>query len=250
MAHKDSRAAVVRRSPARLAERTAACLLVALLASAASTEAQARDRSAYVELGGGLLWLNDMNYGFEAIGLDDFATIQHKTGYDFSGAAGYDFGMFRAELELGHKRAAVKQVDINGVVVGSPTDLELDASGHTSVTSAMLNLMLDVGRDDGLSGSIGGGFGWANAHNETRGPMLSSDVEDSQSTMAFQLIAAARYPISRTIDAGIKYRYFQTRGNLDFDGRVKSTGGPFRISDGRWSSHSLLLTLAINFNGR
>ena len=64
----------------------------------------------------------------------------------------------------------------------------------------MANALVDFGDEDGFSFYAGGGFGRAKV----------KAFGDSDSAWAWQLIAGARYAISRNIDLGLKYRYFQT----------------------------------------
>ena len=72
--------------------------------------------------------------------------------------------MIRAELDLGYKHAGVNEVvlgDIGGLLCNSPDDCILDADGDASVLSAMGNLLLDFGDNNGLSGYVGAGVGMA-----------------------------------------------------------------------------------------
>src|SRR5687768_1433881 len=90
----------------------AATALATGLAAMASP-AVARDRSAYVGLEAGALFVKDTDVDLTIIDDDDeiFADdfgIEHKMGIDGDLIAGYDFGMFRAEAELGYKRSEHK----------------------------------------------------------------------------------------------------------------------------------------------
>jgi opacity protein-like surface antigen len=165
-------------------------------------------------------------------------------GYDVDAIAGYDFGMFRLEAELGYKRAKADELQVDqglidliedetGEII---TDDDVDIGGSVKVLSLMGNGLLDFG-GDGLGFYAGGGFGRAKV----------KAFGESDSAWAMQLIAGVRTAISDNIDAGLKYRYFRT-GKLDFESDLPFDGGNvFAGSNDRFSSHSLLASLIFNF---
>ena len=210
--------------------------------------------------------------------------VDYKNGYDIDAIAGYDFGMFRVEGELGYKRAKLDKFEVDSGFVtslntalnlpsgagdpGTPGDPALvasdfDLNGHISVLSAMVNALVDFGNEDGVSFYAGGGFGRARAKT----------LGESDSAWAYQLIAGLRYAISPSIDLGLKYRYFRT-GRLDFsdDSGVGINGNPNTVTvatdagpvdivqttnataftdfEQKFRSHSLLASLIFNFGAR
>ena len=235
-------------------------LLAAAAAAAFATPAMARDGSGYVGLEGGALFPKSQHVNATVdftnplvtdIGDTRVATIKNKTGYDVDLIGGYDFGMFRLEGELGYKRSSLKSARFNDAFLTSFnngagtafTGGEFDLGGHTSVVSGMVNALLDFGADNGISGSVGGGFGRARV----------KELGDSDSAWAWQLIAGVRAPISDNIDVGLKYRYFRT-GRLNFDDSFGFTGvgtgsGGTAFFDTRdhFASHSILASLIYNF---
>ena len=108
-----------------------------------ATPAAARDRSAYFGLEAGGLFVTDTDVETNNQQLTGSFSIDHKMGIDGDMIAGYDFGMFRAEAELGYKRSEHKDYDTGTVSV--------DADGRSSVYSLMANAMIDVGQDEGIS---------------------------------------------------------------------------------------------------
>src|SRR3546814_5475750 len=60
------------------------------------------------------------------------------------GVIGYDFGAFRAEAEVGYRRATIDHFSLDGVRAGTKS--------NNSALSFMLNGLLDFGPDDGLQG--------------------------------------------------------------------------------------------------
>jgi opacity protein-like surface antigen len=238
-------------------------LLAATAAAAiAATPALANDGSPYIGLEAGVTWPKsqhiDAAVDFTDPATPDIligraATVKHKMGYDVDGIFGYDFGMFRLEGELGYKHSKLKNARFDPAFItafntGAGTTFigdEFDLRGKTTVLSGMVNALLDFGGNGSFGGSIGGGVGYARV----------KELGDSDSAIAWQLLAGVRTAVSPNVDVGLKYRYFRT-GRLNFDdafvftgvGEGGSGGTAFFESRDHYSSHSLLLSLIYNFN--
>ena len=217
---------------------------VALASTALATPAFAKKDSWYVGVGAGVMLVEDLDLDIN--GSNGAATIDHDTGYDLEGVVGYDFGGFRAEVEVAYRLAAAEGItasapgipaSVNGA--GAATG-NFDTNGEVNALSFMLNGLLDFGDDDGLQGFVGGGVGVARTDvtNVFAGPWL----DDSDTGFAWQAIAGVRAPLSDSWDVGLKYRFF----NADSVGLVDQRG--FDV-DTRFRSHSLLGTLTYNFGG-
>jgi len=278
-------------------------LLAAVAALAIAAPATAKDGSIYVGIEGGIMKPKDLDGGafvnilqtfnptspsprtrFDPLNFrpqatfDDGFTPRLGRGYDIDAILGYDFGFLRLEGELGYKKANRKGFDaseddllkyVNGALnrpEGFPrplpplTDDDFeDLDGKITFRTTMINALVDLGNEDGLSFYAGGGGGrvWAAALN------------DKDKAFAYQLIAGARYAVSRNIDLGLKYRHFRT-GRLNFEGGPVGvvgndrilTGGQFpnfvditlsRSAEifpefgGKYRTHSLLASLTFNF---
>jgi opacity protein-like surface antigen len=270
-------------------------LLAASAATVLAAPAAARDGRAYVGIEGGLLiprpqtsdaqvvyTTTDIS-GIPAPGpagftFEDAYDQHYRRGIDVDALAGFDFGAFRLEGELGWKRARLKETEIDpGFLARLNADLnrpsvegfpgldalpagDFDFSDRVNIISAMANALVDIGPRDGVSVYGGAGFGraWARFHG------------DRDTAWAWQLIAGARYPVRPNIEIGLKYRYFRTR-QLDFaDDRAFAAEGNgrrfvdrfgvtvrgdsrttnaavFNSSTTRFRSHSLLASLTFNF---
>jgi opacity protein-like surface antigen len=209
-------------------------IAMALASTALATPAVARDNSWYVGVEGGLMIVEDgdfdSTYMLGSITRNQAVSFDHKVGVDLDLIGGYDFGSVRAEAEAGYKRATVDTID-QGTKSGQ------EADGNVRVYSAMANLLLDFGDDDGMSGYIGGGIGLANVRYDL--DFKGDSGRDNDRSMAFQGIAGVRYPVGTNVEVGVKYRYFvapKLNYNLDF-GSLK----------GSFKSHSLLASLIFNF---
>ncbi|MGI8706545.1 MAG: outer membrane protein, partial [Sphingomicrobium sp.] len=170
--------------------------------------------------------------------------LDYKTGFDIDAIAGYDFGMFRLEGELGYKRAKIDEIELDQGFVNDYEDatgvnlsnVDFDIDGSTKVTSAMVNALVDVDAG-GMALYAGGGIGRA----------WVKMLGDRDSAWAYQFIAGARAPVTNTIDVGIKYRYFRTAG-LNFSNDRNFTDADVLLAnDSKFSSHSLLASLIFNF---
>ncbi len=272
-------------------------LLAATAAAAVvATPAMARDGSVYVGIEGGILFPKDNDADVFAdftttqvpgtpaaiVPLDtdfeDAFGIDYKRGIDVDAIIGYDFGMFRLEGEIGYKKSKVNDFEIDDSDIaainlalnrpsgagdpGAPgfaaiSSDDFDLNGNIKVWSAMVNGLVDFGNEDGLSFYVGGGAGRAKA----------KAFGDSDSAWAFQGIVGARYAVSRNIDLGLKYRYFQT-GKLNFSEDPIAVNGNgdavvvgttpvvtttnavlFPDFEQKFRSHSLLASLSFNFGG-
>ena len=260
-------------------------LLAAVAALSVSSPALARDGAPYVGIEGGFLLPRDL----DGDAMVDFTTgpavpagpadfdgdfdADLRRGWDVDVIAGYDFGGFRVEGELGWKRAKREGFEpsasfIQALNVGlnrpsaSPDpgapglaglnigDFE-DLDGKMTVRSAMINLLADLGTDGGMGFYGGVGFGRA----------MGRALNDGDNAWAWQGILGFRSAISENIDLGLKYRYFRT-GRMNFvGGPVQFAGNTNRLGTvdqtsfatimpeigGRFQSHSLLASLIFNF---
>ena len=203
---------------------------IGLAALAMATPAAARDRSAYVGLEVGALFVTDTDVNLDFVEGSDAFQINHKMGVDGDLIAGYDFGMFRMEAELGYKRSEHdKYVD---------TQSSTDAGGRSSVYSLMANAMIDLGQDEGFQFYAGGGVGYAQVIHSLRAGSSNYHLKDRG--FAWQAIAGVRYPASQYFDIGLKYRYFDA-------GNLHDTVGTVQL-DSEYRSHSVLFSLIHNFN--
>jgi len=209
-------------------------LLAAVAAAAIATPALARDGSPYVGIEGGAMIVEDLDFDVDSDGTDfnDGLRLDFDYGLDVDAIAGYDFGAFRLEGEIGYKRLNVDEARISSALaadLGVPSG-DFDVSDNGRVLSLMANALLDFGDDNGWSGYVGGGIGRARVR-------LAGERD---SAFAWQGIAGVRRAISDNIDVGLKYRYFRT-SDFDFD---DDDGFGSRA---KLRTHSLLASLIFNF---
>lgn len=281
------------------------CLLAVALAMTVTTPAAPRNGSIYLGVEGGLMKPKDLaggadvkiNQTFNPPGFDPITRFDPlgflyertfdegfdprlKRGHDIAAVLGHDFGFIRLEGEVGHKKAKREGFDAaDGVRNYLDTALNrprerpgslprvtnsdfAQFDGKISLKTMMINALVDLGDENGLSFYAGGGGGrvWAAALN------------DRDKAFAYQLIAGARYAVSRHMDIGLKYRHFRA-GEMSFQGGPFGVAGNDRIIAGRrfvpsfsivdltlsrtaevtpefggkYNSHSLLASLTYNF---
>jgi opacity protein-like surface antigen len=231
-------------------------LLAAALAAVISSPASARDGSGYVGVDLGALLpsgtsvdgkITDVTTG-DSGSLADVGKLHYSTGFDAAVVAGYDFGMFRLEAEGAYKRAGLDRFQLSSATIGLVNDAGLDVGdgnlpiddAHVRVLSGMINGLVDFG-GPGVSFFVGAGAGIADVR-------FSSGGEGSGDTkFAWQLLAGIRAPVSRNIDLGLKYRYFQT-GRLTFSDSTDVDGDLVNLDlSGKLRTHSILASLTYNF---
>ena len=220
-------------------------LLAAVAAVAIASPALARDGSPYVGIEGGLLIAEDINSdvttnrGTVRSTVVNAYKIEFKRGFDVAARAGYDFGRFRLEGELGYKRLRLDDTRLSTALAGNlgTTDANFNLPSRGSVVSLMANGLVDFGDDDGWSGYVGGGVGRARVR-------LAGDRD---SAFAYQGIAGVRAAITPNIDIGLKYRYFRT-ASLNFNDDFGTPTGIVGLdSRAKLRTHSLLASLIYNF---
>lgn len=225
-------------------------LAAAMLALAPST-ALARDGLPYVGIEGGAFKPDKLklDYRLGGLSVQNGVNFEHKTGFDVDLVAGYDLGIIRAEGELGWKRASITGVAIAPAIQFNNTT-PLAVTGETRALSAMANLLLDFGKDDGLQVYGGGGVGVArlSLNNVITGANVQAGrgISGDDRSLAVQLIAGMRLPISYNIDLGLKYRYFRTQLDLQDD----TTPTAVENLEGRFRSHSVLASLIFNIGAQ
>ena len=220
-------------------------VLAAVAASVSATPALARDWAWYVGGELGALMATDTEVDIGAT--DNAITLNHDIGYDAGLVVGRDFGAFRIEAEAAYKQAKLGGFDTlirlpgEGPIFPASRD---SAQGHTSALSFMINGMIDIGDDDGISGFVGGGVGYARTkfHNQAVFANSAAFLDDSDWGFAWQLVAGARLPVSSSVDISARYRFY----NGSSADLVAFNGAE---TDARFSSHSLLAGITLNFGG-
>ena len=219
-------------------------IIAALAATTIASPALARDSGWYLGVEGGVIKPEDSKLDFDNSGdeFEDALKIDYKAGYDVDLIAGFDLGSFRAEAELGYKRSSVDDVRVNPQLFALPADV--DFGGRARVLSAMANLLLDFGDDEGLGGYVGGGLGVArtklSATFDGTGLPADTRFRGTDTGLAWQAIAGVALPVSDNVDIGLKYRFFNTKVDIEDEGQE---------IDGRFRSHSVLASLIFNFGG-
>ncbi len=208
------------------------------LATTALTPAMARDGAWYAGLEGGPMIVEDID--FDVNGVKQDLTIDSDYGWNADGIVGYDFGAFRIEAEVGYQQARGDQVitGINALPTNLGAGQTFDVGGKISALSFMLNGLLDFGPDDGVQGFVGGGAGVARVDADYT--IANNFLNDSDTAFAYQAVAGVRAPLTRTVDAGLKYKFF-TVPNVNL---IDSRGNDLET---RYRSHSLLGSLIFNF---
>lgn len=222
-------------------------MLAGLIAIMGTTPAMAEDGAPYAGIEVGLNMPHDMIFDSNLNDNEepDFAL---KNGFEGALVAGYDLGAFRLEGEFAYKQANIDLNDTARLYGLNPGDLNEDFRGiKDRVYSVMANALLDVPISDGLSGYVGGGIGiaWQNIRSDF------ADVDDAEIDLkdhgfAWQLIAGVRAPISKNVEVGLKYRYFDAgRFNIT----TQAISDPEDFYSNRFRSHSVLATLTFNIGG-
>ncbi len=218
-------------------------LVVALATTALSSGAIAKDDYWYSSIKGGPSIANTAQHSTDARVLA--AQVDTRTGFNVAGEIGYDFGSFRTGFEIGYQSFGVNAVNNQiGLAAIGANGLNRDGAGSTRVLSFMLNGVFDVINGEGPWGaSIGGGIGIA----QVKGSRYSTGtraafLNDSDTGLAFQILAGIRRELSENVDFTLDYKFFNM-SSVD----LLTVGGTNLNS--RHRSQSLMAGFAYNFGG-
>ncbi len=218
-------------------------ILMAGAAAMIAVPAQAKDGQFYAGIDAGL--------SVESRAQADVAVVDPpvdgvfadtSNGYDFGAVFGYDFGAFRLEAEGSYKKNDYDTITVQNplLIPGVPAGTTVPSTDFISVTSAMVNGIVEFGKDDGIQGFIGAGIGLAQIDGPISVPGVGLLVDESSTDLAYQVMVGARYPVTENIDLGVHYKYLEANG-FDID---TVNGTPF-IFD--YKTHSVLASFRYNF---
>lgn len=167
----------------------------------------------------------------------------HDLGFSGAAFVGYDFGPVRVELEASYLSAEVDEVNSSFAVGGGLLAGGQGASGDVSARSVMANGAWDIAGPAGLTFFVGGGVGLAQVKVSdltTSGGAVLLDDEDDDWLFAWQVGGGVRKALTSTLDAHVRYRYF----NVDDADMIGLSG---RVVAADFSAHALAVGLTFNF---
>lgn len=211
-----------------LAAGAAALLAVPALAAPAETGPV----GLYGTIGGGFNWLEDQDFNTGAA----FGVVgtESDTGWDIHGALGYDFGVWRAEAEIGYSENEIDGASAGGVSLAG-------VSGETNASYFMINAYWDVPTTWWrFQPYLGGGIGMADVEVDGFNAGGVAVLNDNETVFAYQGIAGLAYHFTPEVAGMVEYRYFATE-----DVELTTTGGAG--TDVNYDNHKLLAGLRFNF---
>lgn len=185
--------------------------------------------SYYFRGAAGLNQARDTNYNINAGEIDS----QFDPGTVFSGAIGYDFGAYTAEIEIAHRSNDIDTQSLNH------TQLP-DNSGTAESTAIMINGYYETPTDSAWRPYVGAGIGYASVSmndHQTGGTLL---LDDSTQVFAYQAMAGLSYDVTDKLSAFAEYRFFAT-GSGSLHTATQTT------SDLDYSNHAGLLGIKYSF---
>ncbi len=118
--------------------------------------------------------------------------VEFDAGWGLGGAFGYDYGTYRAEIEV-----SFRENDIDAF-------RGLGTSGDVSSSSFLVNGYFDFENSTDITPYVGGGLGLANVDFD------DSIINDDDTVFAYHLGAGAGLAISETVMIDLAYRYLVT----------------------------------------
>ncbi len=221
-------------------------ILLAGTAMIIAAPASARDGQFYIGLDGGISIESEAEADLAVVDPPIPGVIAPtENGYDIGAVFGYDFGAFRLEAEGTYKSNEYDEITVANpaLIPGVPAGTVVPSEDNINILAGMVNGLVEFGDDDGFQVFGGGGIGIARISGDISLPGVGVLVNESSSDFAYQLIAGARYGVSKNVDIGVKYRYFVADG-FDID---TVNGTPFVFD---YQTHSVVASLLYNFGGQ
>ncbi|MXO60314.1 OmpA family protein [Altererythrobacter salegens] len=200
---------------------------MAVAAAALASPALARDGHAY--FGADIGFADPEDHNVINNGWKDGTRVYEDDGFDLGAFIGYDWGAIRTEAEVGYYEYAPKGIDVGLVgapLVNSSAPFEsvtgAQLAGESRVTTIMANALFDLGGNNGIGFSIGGGVGRAILHSEFQATPYHTYLDDTDAAWAYQAIAAVRLPVTDEAELGLKYKYLNTNEFSMLDSALRS----------------------------
>lgn len=192
--------------------RVGLAVVAVLGAAMTSGEALAQDGGWYAAVAGAAVFLEDTDGTIANAGAPGF-TVRTKndfeTGYGVHAALGRRFGRVRVEGELGYTRSEQDRY----VSIAPPTGT-IPANVRQSAKRLMLNGYVDL-NDGPLQPYVGAGVGAVELSLKFVAPRAPFPTEaprelinDSDSRVAYQLMAGVAHPIGERLKLTAQYRWF------------------------------------------
>jgi len=218
---------------------TATLAAVLLVGSAATAWAQNFATGPYIGLRAGVTSLEDQS----EVGNTGNPLNLNQTndlGFGVLGAAGYSFGWWRVEGEVGFRRITASGLGVNndgGIPAAQARPGQTGTSqsdrSRSDATSAMGNLIIDVPWNfAGISPYVGVGLGFAHVNEIRQSGGGVRYLDDGDNRFAYQAIAGLSYNFNPHWSLSLDYRYFATTDPALRDTLDRPVSGEFKTHNG------------------
>ena len=212
-------------------------IALAFATAAAATPARARDKEWYVEADVGIAVAPPIqldNASRQAI------RTNYHIGYDVDGQVGYDFGLIRAEFEIGYRNAPLDKLQFPLVAIPAIPS-RVDGVGNISTVSGTVNVLGDLKMRSDWTLWAGGGIGVAATKVDLgqRGAAVATFDNRNNVGFAWQLKAGVDKQLTDRLSVDLSYSY------LSAQSRAFTTGGLATDFDAGY--HSFTLGLRYSF---
>ena len=194
---------------------TSPAILCAAILGLNAGERQQSPDGLYLKFSGAVVMQQDAEL-LSVGGVPLSASLEFDTGYGVHGAVGYTFAWGSAASLSLEFEYSFRTADVD--VLSSPP-LTLPATGRNESHSVMFNLFGSIDIVDGFGLYGGGGIGLAQTNSELTldlgGGMTVSFPGDTDTTLAWQLMAGVQYAVGGHLVLYSGVRYFDA-GTVEF----------------------------------
>ncbi|HED31756.1 MAG TPA: porin family protein [Prosthecochloris aestuarii] len=169
----------------------------------------------YVSGNIGIVWMNDIEFQDNWTNDNDRFELGTDSGIALTGALGYDFGTYRAEIELGYQANDIASWTETDPGDNDPAE---NSTGDVSLVSLMLNGAYDIDLE-GVEIYPFAGIGAAFISFDDASLCFSNSDEFRSKdavALAYQIGAGVTLPVGDNVMVDARYRYFAT-GDFSFD---------------------------------
>ena len=167
--------------------------------------AHAEEGHFYVSVGGGAIWVDDIEAGGSTLDFDDGYTVNAAFGYQTADSP--DGGRIRADIELFYSDSDNDSFATGGV--------STNVGGGLEQTGIMANVYLDFLPGSVIRPYIGAGFGVVDAELSIAVPGFTASADSTE--LAYRLATGASYEITDNIAIDLGYRYLTVDTNTEVD---------------------------------
>lgn len=210
-------------------------LMVLLFICIVSSDTYAKDKGWYLSGNAGVSMLNDADLatfneqsleyltGYNLVsGAAASISVSYDPSFHVGSAVGYDYGIYKTEVEFSHSQNYVKDINIRLSAPGRQSvRISENVNDKLYISTILFNGYIDICKDCIVQPYVTAGVG---------GSVVSDDYLDfDDHVFTYQIGAGINYNITDTIALDTRYRYIKTSDMDVYELDVENSGHNINI---------------------